>query len=124
MKAISTFIRICVSAVIFVLALGLAVSNMAIVEVRFWGLEYYWKAPLVVFLLAFFAAGIAFGILAVSPTLFKQRREVGKLKKHISKSDAAVESAKKSAVAVPVVGSNAGTGTVTPLIASRPYKDS
>jgi lipopolysaccharide assembly protein A len=124
MKAISTFIRICISAVIFVLALGLAVSNMTIVEVRFWGLEYYWKAPLVVFLLAFFAAGIAFGILAVSPTIFKQRREVGKLKKHISKSDAAIESAKKSAVSAPMVSSGASTGTVTPLIPSRPYKDS
>jgi lipopolysaccharide assembly protein A len=89
MKTIATLFRICISAILFVAALGFAVSNTTITELKFWGLDFYWRAPLVVFLLIFFAAGVAVGILAVAPTLFKQRREVGKLKKSISKASAA-----------------------------------
>jgi lipopolysaccharide assembly protein A len=93
MKTISAFFRICISAALFVVALGFAVSNTTVTELKFWGLDFYWRAPLVVFLLIFFAAGVALGILAVAPTLFKQRREVGKLKKHISKSASIVTAA-------------------------------
>jgi lipopolysaccharide assembly protein A len=102
MKTIATFFRICISAILFVAALGFAVSNTTITELKFWGLDFYWRAPLVVFLLIFFAAGVAVGILAVAPTLFKQRREVGKLKKTISKASAA-ESAKQASTIAPLI---------------------
>jgi lipopolysaccharide assembly protein A len=104
MKTIATFFRICISAILFVAALGFAVSNTTITELKFWGLDFYWRAPLVVFLLIFFAAGVAVGILAVAPTLFKQRREVGKLKKTISKASAsAAENAKQMSNIAPLI---------------------
>lgn len=102
MKTISWFLRLCVSLILFVAALGFAVSNTTLTELKFFGLDFYWRAPLVVFLLIFFAAGVAIGLLAVAPTLFKQRREVGKLKKQMVKaaSVAAVEPKPPTADAV------------------------
>jgi lipopolysaccharide assembly protein A len=102
MKAISTFLRICISAAIFVLALGFAVSNTTLTDLRFWGLDLYWRAPLVVFLLIFFAAGVAIGLLAVAPTLFKQRRETGRLKKQIAKAATATAEVSKAPNVLPV----------------------
>jgi lipopolysaccharide assembly protein A len=104
MKTIATFFRICISAILFIAALGFAVSNTAITELKFWGLDLFWRAPLVVFLLIFFAAGVAVGLLAVAPTLFKQRREVGKLKKSISKAAAsASDSARQTSNIAPLI---------------------
>jgi lipopolysaccharide assembly protein A len=112
MKTIATLFRICISVILFVAALGFAVSNTTITELKFWGLDLYWRAPLVVFLLIFFAAGVAVGLLAVAPTLFKQRREVGKLKKTISKAAAsASDSVKLAPTIAPLISDAASTSS-------------
>jgi lipopolysaccharide assembly protein A len=65
---------------LFMVALGFALSNDAITEVRFFRFETLtWRAPLVIFLLGFLGAGFVLGVLGVLPTLFRQRRELGRL---------------------------------------------
>jgi len=49
---------------LFLVALGFALSNTGVVELRFFGIDAEWRAPLVIFLLGFFAAGTALGIAA------------------------------------------------------------
>ncbi|MFZ5522502.1 MAG: LapA family protein [Pseudomonadota bacterium] len=69
-------------AALFILLLGLAVKNDQLVTLRyFFGLE--WQTALVIVLLVFFAAGAVAGILAMSVSLLKQRREISRLKRDI-----------------------------------------
>ncbi len=70
-------------ALVFLVALGFALSNTGITELRFFGMDIVWRAPLVVFLLAFLVAGAALGLLGVVPSLFRQRREIGRLRREI-----------------------------------------
>lgn len=79
MRAVSWIVR----AILFLAALGFALSNTAVTELRFFGVDIVWRAPLVIFLLAFFAAGAALGLLAVVPTLYRQRREIGRLRREV-----------------------------------------
>lgn len=44
-------------------------------------LDQKWQAPLVFVLLVAFVAGIVIGLLAWVPTVVRQRREIGRLKK-------------------------------------------
>ncbi len=69
--------------VLFLAALGFALSNTGITELRFFGVDVVWRAPLVIFLLVFFAAGTALGLLGVVPMLFRQRREITRLRKEL-----------------------------------------
>jgi lipopolysaccharide assembly protein A len=85
MKVIERLIAVCLFVVLF----GFAIVNTAPVDLKFLGLDISWKAPLVVFLLLFFAAGVALGLLAVVPTWFRQKREIARLKKHNKKLEAA-----------------------------------
>ena len=64
-------------------ALGFALSNTAITELRFFAVDLVGRAPLVVFMLGFFVAGVALGIAGVVPTLFRQRRELGRLRREL-----------------------------------------
>ncbi len=70
---------------LFLLALGFAVSNTATTELHFLpvGKEAVWSAPLVIFLLVFFAAGVVVGLLAGVPSYFRNRREISRLRKEI-----------------------------------------
>ena len=72
-----------VRAVLFLAALGFALSNTNVTELRFFGVDIVWRAPLVIFLLAFFGAGSALGLLAVVPTLYRQRREISRLRREV-----------------------------------------
>ena len=72
-----------VRVALFLAALGFALSNTGITELRFFGIDVVWRAPLVVFLLGFFVAGVALGIVGVVPTLFRQRRELGRLRREV-----------------------------------------
>ena len=72
-------------ALFFLIVLGFALANADIVQVQFIGFETVWRAPLVVFLLGFFAAGMIVGLLALTPTLFSQRREINKLNKALDR---------------------------------------
>ena len=47
---------------LFIAALGFALFNTAPVDLHFFGSAVSWSAPLVIFLLLFFAAGAAFGL--------------------------------------------------------------
>ena len=50
-----------------------ALNNQEDVQVRFfWGLQ--WRSPLVLVLLAFFAAGVVVGVLGMVPRWWHQRR--------------------------------------------------
>jgi len=67
---------------LFVLLLAFAAKNTDPVSLRFYfGLA--WQAPLVAILLAFFAAGVALGLMAMLGTYLSQRRQVARLEKKI-----------------------------------------
>ena len=79
MRLIAWIIRV----MLFLAALGFALSYSGLTELRFFGVDVVWRAPLVIFLLAFFAAGTAMGLLGVVPMLFRQRREITRLRREI-----------------------------------------
>ena len=70
MKLLSTLI----GCVLFVLFFGFALKNTQEVDLHLF-LHYDLHGPLVLMLLAFFIAGAFLGILAVTPTVFRHRRE-------------------------------------------------
>lgn len=70
MKFVSTIVGI----ILFILFFGFALKNTQEVDLHFF-LNYELRGPLVLMLLAFFIAGAALGILAVTPTVFRHRRE-------------------------------------------------
>jgi putative membrane protein len=66
--------------IIVVLLVWFAVKNGQ--EVELFGLPgQSWKAPLVFVLLMAFIGGVVIGLLAWIPTVVRQRREIGKLRK-------------------------------------------
>jgi uncharacterized integral membrane protein len=65
---------------LFVVLLAFAAKNTDPVTLRFYfGLA--WQMPLVALLLAFFAAGVALGLVAMLGTFLSQRRQVSRLEK-------------------------------------------
>ena len=64
----------------FVLVLSFALKNSDSVTVRYY-LGAEWQAPLVFVLLIAFCAGAACGVLACLGQLFRQRREISRLKR-------------------------------------------
>ena len=78
MKFVSTII----GCVLFVLFFGFALKNTDQAVLRFF-LDYELRAPLALILLGFFIAGAFLGILAVTPTVFRHRRESNKHKSTI-----------------------------------------
>src|ERR1700739_47957 len=79
MKFISTLIGF----VLFVLFFGFALKNTQEVDLHFF-LNYELRGPLVLMLLGFFAAGAFLGVLALTPTVFRHRRETNKHKTTIA----------------------------------------
>ena len=59
---------------LFILLLAFAAKNADPVALRFY-FDLVWQAPLVLLLLAFFAAGALLGLIASLGTLLRQRRE-------------------------------------------------
>ena len=76
MRVLAWAIRI----VLFVALLAFAAKNTQPVALRFY-FDLVWQAPLVALLLAFFAAGVAFGLAAMLGTWFSQRREISRLRR-------------------------------------------
>jgi uncharacterized integral membrane protein len=66
-----------------------------------------WEAPLVLVLVAFFAAGSLLGVLAMAGTLFKARREVGRLKKELAHANAAIAASAPPAIPIAPSDTNA-----------------
>lgn len=72
-------------ALFFLIVLGFALANADIVQVQFIGFETVWRAPLVVFLAGFFAAGMIVGLLALTPKLFSSAaRSVNFIRRWVS----------------------------------------
>lgn len=67
---------------VFLLLLGFAAKNSDPVTVRFF-FDMHGHVPLVLVMLLFFVVGIALGIIGALGTLFRQRREIGRLKREI-----------------------------------------
>ncbi|WP_027864825.1 LapA family protein [Massilia alkalitolerans] len=76
------FVSSIVGVILFVLFFGFALKNTQEVDLHFF-LNYELRGPLVLMLLAFFVAGAALGILALTPTVFRQRRQTSQHKNTI-----------------------------------------
>ena len=79
MKFISTLIGF----VLFVLFFGFALKNTQEVDLHFF-LHYDLHGPLVLMLLGCFVAGAVLGVLALTPTVFRHRRETHQHKNTIT----------------------------------------
>jgi putative membrane protein len=73
-----------VRLVIFSFLLVFALRNTEPVTLRFI-LDQAWQAPLVIVLLAFFAGGAVLGALSLAGVLFRQRREIARLRREAAK---------------------------------------
>lgn len=76
MTALTWAIRLIIFAFLVVFAIG----NTETVTLHFL-FGYLWDAPLVILLLAFFAAGAVLGALSLLGVIFRLRREVARLKR-------------------------------------------
>jgi len=86
MRVIAWFVRVG----LFLVMMGFALSNTETTTLRFFGIpEFEWRAPFVLFLLLFFAAGSLMGVLAVMPKVLRQRREMGRLRRELAAAAAA-----------------------------------
>lgn len=71
-----------VALLLFVLFFAFALKNThEVVLVLFF--KYELQAPLVLMLLGFFVAGAVLGVLAMSPIVFRHRRELARHKKNL-----------------------------------------
>jgi len=80
MRIITWAIRVA----LFVLLLALAAKNTDPVALKFYfGLA--WQAPLAAVLLAFFAAGVVLGLVAMLGSWLSQRREIARLEREAAR---------------------------------------
>ncbi len=71
-----------IAAILFILFFGFALKNAHEVTLRFFfGNE--WRSPLALLLLAFLALGGFLGVLAMTPIVFRKRRELTKCRKEL-----------------------------------------
>lgn len=77
-----------VRLVLFVAVLSFAVKNGDSVTVRYY-LGAQWQAPLIFVLLVAFCVGAAFGVIACLGRMFRQRREISRLRSALSKRESA-----------------------------------
>lgn len=73
------FISAIAGLFLFILFFGFALMNTQVVELHFF-LNYELRGPLVLMLLGLFVAGASLGILALTPTVLRQRREANRQK--------------------------------------------
>lgn len=71
------------AAILFIVFFGFALKNTQEVVLRFFW-DYELRSPLVLLLLAFFAAGGVLGILAMTPMAFRQSRKLNKKRQQIA----------------------------------------
>ena len=83
MRLIAWLIRLGV----FIVMVGFALSNTETATLRFFGIpQFEWRAPLVLFLLAFFAGGALLGVLATIPMVMRRNRELAAVRRQTSSS--------------------------------------
>lgn len=80
MKALAWAVRLVIFLILFVFA----VQNTAPVNLNL-ALGRVWQAPLVIVLLAFFAAGALAGVLSLLALVFRQRREIARLRNELAR---------------------------------------
>lgn len=77
MKNFTHYLGLLAKLLVFLLVLGFALKNSH--SVIFYSyLDYVWQAPLIVMLGLAFIIGALIGVLALLPTLFRLRRELGR----------------------------------------------
>ena len=76
MKVLTWAVRLAV----FILLAAFAAKNVQPVKLQFY-FNLALEAPLVVWLLGFFALGALFGVLALVPAVLRQRREISALRR-------------------------------------------
>jgi uncharacterized integral membrane protein len=69
--------------ILFIVVFGWALKNMHEVVLAFF-MGYEIKGPLALILLGAFAAGAVLGVLAMTPTVFRHKRDLSKQKKMIA----------------------------------------
>jgi uncharacterized integral membrane protein len=69
-----------IKLLLFFVVVTFAVKNTDLVTVRYF-LGWEWQSPLIFVMLIAFCAGIALGLLAALPKLFRQRREISSIKR-------------------------------------------
>ena len=83
MRLIAWLIRLGV----FIVMVGFALSNTETATLRFFGIpQFEWRAPLVLFLLAFFAGGALLGVLATMQMVMRRNRELAAVRRQTSSS--------------------------------------
>ena len=80
MTALTWVVRL----IIFVALTLFAILNTEPVSLRFFA-GYVWQAPLVLVLLAFFIGGVILGALSLLGVIFRQRREISRLKRAVGR---------------------------------------
>jgi putative membrane protein len=75
-----------VRILVFIAVLSFAVKNSDPVTVRYY-LGTEWQAPMIFVLLIAFCAGAACGILACLGQLFRQRREIARLRRALPENE-------------------------------------
>lgn len=75
-----------VAAMLFVVFFGFALKNTQEVALAFF-LDYELRGPLVLLLLGFFAAGAIMGVVAMTPTVFRYRRDLAKVRKAVAAAE-------------------------------------
>ena len=78
MRALAWTLRIILFLALFLFAL----KNTDSVSLRLY-FDQVWRAPLILVLLLFFAAGAAIGVLATLTTVFRQRRDIARLQREL-----------------------------------------
>lgn len=92
MKIVSRII----TALLFLLFFAFALKNTQDATLQFF-LGYEFGGPLVVLLLGFFISGAVLGVLALTPTVFRYRRETARHKKTITALEKARDASASSA---------------------------
>lgn len=82
-------------AFIFLFLFAFALKNTDSVSVRFF-FDSVWQAPLVIVVLAFFAAGALFGALSLFGTIFGLRRELAQLRRIAQQAQSSTQSTMNS----------------------------
>ena len=77
MKNITRYLGLALKLLVFLLVLGFALKNSQ-TAIFYSYLGYVWQAPLIVMLGLAFILGALIGVLALLPTLFRLRRELGR----------------------------------------------
>lgn len=77
MKTITRYLGLVLKLLVFLLVLGFALKNSHPATFHSF-LGYEWQAPLIVLLGSAFVLGALVGVLALLPTHFRLRRELGR----------------------------------------------